>query len=210
MPSVPTADPPSTAPASAVQRADSRADIKGTLLIARMKYLRARGTEEFERVLRRLSAADQQVLRGMLLPSSWYPVGLLLRLEMTTAAILSRGDRKQLFLDMGRFTAETNLGPTGVQRPYLKEGDPHYLLKNVPRMYSAQHSGGMRTYEQIAPKEATIRTVAGEEANVEDCLTAIGWLKRAIELSGGKIVTIEETSCRASGGDCCTYVCRWA
>ncbi len=210
MSTAPSSNPPPPASRTAMHKADAHGNIKGTLLIARMKYLRAQGTEEGERVLRRMSAADQQVLRGMLLPSSWYSADLLVRLEMTAAAILAKGDRKQLFLDMGRFTADTNLGPSGVQRPYLQEGDPHYLLRNVPRMYSAQHSGGVRSYEQVAPKEATIRTVSGEEPKVEDCLTATGWLKRAIELSGGKIVTVEETSCRARGDECCTYVCRWA
>jgi uncharacterized protein (TIGR02265 family) len=184
--------------------------VKGTLLVARMKYLRARGNDDVERVLRRMSSEDQQVLRGMILPSSWYSADLVVRLEMTAAALLAHGDRKQLFLDMGRFTADTNLGPNGVQRPYLKEGDPLYLLRNVPRMYSAQHSGGTRTSEQLGPKSAVVRTLAGEEASVEDCLTAVGWLKRAIELSGGRIVAVEETRCRARGSDACEYVCRWA
>lgn len=185
-------------------------NVKGTLVLARMKYLRARGGDETERVLRRLSAADQQVLRGVLLPSSWYPGDLLLRFEMTIVALLARGDRKELFLDMGRFTAETNLGPTGVQRPYLREGDPHFLLKNVPRMYAMQHRGGQRTYEEAGRRAATIRTLSGEEPNAEDCLTAVGWLRRAIELSGGRIVTVEETRCRSRGAECCEYLCRWA
>jgi hypothetical protein len=194
---------------AAAANPDSRGNVKGTLLIARMKYLRSRGAESAERVLKRMSAADQAVLRGMLLPSTWYHADLLLRLEMTIVALLSRGDRKNLFSDMGRFSADTNLGPNGVQRPYLREGDPHYLLKNVPRMYAAQHSDGVRTYEQLGAKGAVIRTVAGEEPNTEDCLTATGWLHRAIELSGGKIVTVEETRCRAKGADSCEYVCRW-
>jgi uncharacterized protein (TIGR02265 family) len=175
-----------------------------------MKYLRARGAEDTERVLRRLSSEDQAVLRGMILPSSWYPADLVVRLEMTAAALLSRGDRRQLFVDMGRFTADTNLGPNGVQRPYVKEGDPQYLLRNVPRMYSAQHSGGTRTSEQIGPKSAVVRTLSGEEPSADDCLTTVGWLKRAIEISGGKIVSVEETRCRARGADACEYVCRWA
>jgi uncharacterized protein (TIGR02265 family) len=145
----------------------------------------------------------------MLLPSTWYPAGLLLRLELTLAAILSRGDRGHLFRDLGRFSADTNLGPTGVQRPYLREGEPHYLLRNVPRMYSAQHSDGTRTYEATGANSATIRTEGGE-TTADDCLTAVGWLKRAIELSGGKIVTVEETRCRARGAPCCEYVCGWA
>lgn len=183
--------------------------VKGTLVLSRMKYLRARGEDDCERVLRRMSAADQQVLRGMLLPSSWYDAGLVLRLETTIVALLSRGERRELFLDMGRFTADTNLGSDGVQRPYVKAGEPHYLLRNVPRMYAAQHAGGVRTYEQLEAKAAIIRTVEGEEPNAEDCLTAIGWLKRAIELSGGKLVTVEETACRGRGQPCCEYVCRW-
>lgn len=201
---------PSPRAAATTSHADAPAGkVKGTLLIARMKYLRARGDGDCERVLRRMSAVDQQVLRGMLLPSSWYAADLVVRLEMTTVALLARGDRRELFLDMGRFTAETNLGANGVQRPYLKDGDPHYLLHNVPRMYAAQHAGGVRTYEQLETKAAAIRTIDGEQPNAEDCLTAVGWLKRAIELSGGKIVTVDETRCRSRGGACCEYVCRW-
>jgi uncharacterized protein (TIGR02265 family) len=132
------------------------------------------------------------------------------RLDMTAAAILARGERRALFLDMGRFTADTNLGPSGIQRPYLKEGDPQYLLRNIPLMYSAQHSGGVRKHEETSPRSASIRTISGEDPTDDDCLTAIGWLKRAIELSGGKTVVVEETRCRARGAECCEYVCRWA
>ena len=188
-------------------------NVKGTLLIARMKYLRAQGAEASERVLRRLSQADQGVLRGMLLPSTWYAADLLLRFEMTIAAVLARGERRLLFLDMGQFSADTNLGSNGVQRPYVKEGDPHFLLRNVPRMYASQHSDGTRTYEQTGATSAVVRHLqAGEasEADADDCLTVQGWLKRAIEISGGRDVRVEETQCRARGGSSCEFTCRWS
>jgi uncharacterized protein (TIGR02265 family) len=215
-PALTPAPRPALTPAPVAARRAAPADavapgkVKGTLVIARMKYLRGRGGEDCERVLRRLSTVDQQVLRGMLLPSSWYAADLVVRLEMTIVAILARGERRELFLDMGRFTADTNLGPNGVQRPYITEGDPHHLLRNVPRMYAAQHAGGVRVYEQLEPRAAVIRTVAGDVPNAEDCFTTVGWLKRAVELSGGKIVTVEETRCRGRGADACEYVCRWA
>ena len=185
-------------------------NVKGTLIIARMKYLRAQGQEAAERVLRRMTQADQQILRGMLLPSTWYPADLLMRFELTIAAVLAKGDRRALFVDMGHFSADTNLGPTGTQRPYLREGDPHFLLRNVPRMYASQHSGGTRTYEQTGAKSAVVRTIeAGGEVNADDCLTAVGWLRRAIELSGGRSVSVDETRCRTKGAPCCEYVCNW-
>jgi uncharacterized protein (TIGR02265 family) len=187
-----------------------RGNVKGTLVIARMKYLRAQGQEATERVLRRLSQADQQVLRGMLLPSTWYAADLLLRFEMTIAAVLAKGDRRALFVDMGQFSADTNLGTNGVQRPYLREGDPHFLLRNVPRMYAAQHTSGTRTYEQSGPKSAVVRTLDdGSEVDADDCLTTVGWLQRAIELSGGTSVRVEEPRCRAKGASCCEFACSW-
>ena len=202
---------PSPRPAGAPQaRPVLERRVKGTLLIARMKYLRARGEEDTERVLRRLGADDQQVLRGMLLPSSWYASELVSRLETAIVALLARGDRRELFLDLGRFSADANLGQNGVQRPYVRPDDPHFLLRNVPRMYSAQHSDGVRTYEQTSATGAIVRTLDGGDPSLEDCLTAVGWLRRAIELSGGRIVTVEETQCRVRGAPCCEYVCRWA
>lgn len=191
-------------------KAAASATVKGTLLMARMKYLRAQGPERCERVLKHVSTQDQAVLRGVLLPSSWYRADVLLRLEMTIAAVLARGDRSELFMDMGRFAAETNLGPKGVQRPYLREGDPQFLLRNVPQMYASQHSVGTRTYEQIGPRSALIRTLEGEEPDAEDCLTAVGWLERAIALSGARDVKVLETTCRARGASCCEYRCAWA
>ncbi len=192
-------------------RPDAGGKVKGTLLIARMKYLRAQGTEAAERVLRRLAQTDQTALRGMLLPGSWYSADLLQRFEMTIAAVLSSGDRRALFLDMGQFSAETNLSENGIQRAYVRRDDPHFLLRNVPRMYSAQHSdGSTRTYEQTGLRSAVVRTIASEPPQPEDCLTAIGWLRRAIELSGGRTVQVEEAHCRASGAESCEFRCTWA
>lgn len=196
---------------TAAKRARSGAAerVKGTLVLARMKYLKAQGPEAVEQVLERMSQPDREALRGMLLPSSWYPADLLVRLEMTIAAVLARGDRRALFVDMGQFAADTNLGPKGVQRPYLREDDPHHVLQNVPKMYASQHTAGTRTYEQDGPCSATIRTHEGD-ADRDDCYTAIGWLRRAIELSGGHSVNVEETQCRALGASVCEYRCTWS
>lgn len=183
--------------------------VKGTLIAARLRFIRARGPEMIDRVLNRMSAADQAVLRGMVLPSSWYPADVLLRLEMTAAAIVSRGDQRALFVEMGRYTAQTNLGPTGVQRAYLRDGDPHFLLANVPRMYVTQHTDGNRTYEKTAERAAVIRSYDGEPPRPEDCLTTVGWMGRAIECSGGQQVQVVERLCRSRGAAHCEFHCAW-
>ena len=183
--------------------------VKGTLIAARLRFLKARGPEMFDRVVNRMGAEDQTMLRGMVLPSSWYPADLLQRLEMTAAAIVSSGDQRALFLEMGRYTAQTNLGPTGVQRAYVRPDDPHFILSNVPRMYVTQHTDGNRTYEKVASHAAIIRSYDAEKPRTEDCLTTVGWMARAIECSGGREVQVEEKLCRAKGATHCEFHCRW-
>jgi len=162
-----------------------------------------------DRVLARMSAEDQAILRGMILPSSWYSADLLQRLEMTAAAIVANGDPKALFVEMGRYTAQTNLGATGVQRAYVRFNDAHFLLANVPRMYVTQHTDGNRTYEKTGERSAIIRSLEGERPRPEDCLTTAGWLARAIEVSGGREARVVEKLCRSKGALHCEFHCSW-
>ncbi len=184
-------------------------NVKGSLLAARLKYLRAQGNGSTERVLRHLSEEDQRVVSGTLLPESWYPAGVLLRLDLTIAALLAKGDRQRLFRDLGRFSADTNLGPTGLQRTWLREGDPQFLLRQLPNLYGSQHSAGRREYQQTGDRSAVLRTLEAEEPSADDCLTTVGWLERAVELSGGRAVRVVELKCQARGGPHCEYRCEW-
>ncbi len=200
----------STPPRGTPSARAATAKVKGTLLLARLRFLHGQGAEPADRVLRRMAQADQEALRGRILPSAWYPGALLQRLELTAAALLARGDRGRLFVEMGRFTAGTNLGPTGVHRAFLRDGDPHFLLRNVPTIYHAQHAGaGRREYERTGDRGALIRTFDAPEVDAEDCLTAVGWLERAVELSGGRAPSVVEARCAARGDPCCEYRCAW-
>lgn len=198
---------PQQAARSAGERDGRR--VKGTLIAARLRFLRARGPDVVDRVLGGLGAEDQSALRGMILPSSWYSAALLQRLESTAAAVVAHGDPRELFVEMGRYAAQTNLGPTGVQRAYVRHDDPHFLLANVPRMYVTQHTDGNRTYEKTGDRAAVIRSYDGERPRPEDCLTTVGWMGRAIECSGGREVRVVEKLCRSKGAAHCEFHCVW-
>jgi hypothetical protein len=184
--------------------------VKGTILVARMKYLTAQGKTATEAVLQRLPGDDRDLLTSiLLLPSSWYPAELLLRLDGAIAASLAQGDRAAVFLDIGQFSADNALGPKGVLRAYLRENDPHALLREVPRIHASQHGIGKRRYEKLGENTAVLRTIEGDGLEGDDCLTTVGWLRRAIELSGGRDVKVMKLSCLGKGAPCCTYQCDW-
>jgi uncharacterized protein (TIGR02265 family) len=183
--------------------------IKGHILLSRIQYVReVAGEAKFMEVLATLPAEDRAVLSGMVLPVTWYPLDLNLRLDAAIAAVLSPNDRSRVFLEMGRASAEKNL--KGVHRAYVREGEPHFLLASTPLIYAAYYAVGHRTYEKTGEKAAVLRTNGAEIVSATDCLTVIGWHQRAIELCGGKDVKVEEVQCRARGAAACEYRCEWS
>jgi uncharacterized protein (TIGR02265 family) len=182
--------------------------IKGNILMARMEYVIDRGGEEtLDRVLARMPAPDREVLKEPLLPVGLYPIELNLRLDDAIADELSPGDRNRVFLDMGRASADMNL--RSFHRTFVKEGDPHFLLRCAPQIYRFYYTIGHRTYERTGTGSCVLRTYDAENVTITDCLTIVGWHTRAIEICGGKNVRIAETHCRARGGDRCEYHCSW-
>jgi uncharacterized protein (TIGR02265 family) len=183
--------------------------IRGAVVASRLKYVREKGgAEARDRVLARLPPGDQQLLRGWLQTSGWYPFDLNRRLDDAIAEELSPDDRNRVFLEMGRASAEANL--LSGQRVYLKPGDPHALLRAAPEVYAAYYAVGRREYEKTGEASAVLRTHGAESVTAEDCLTVVGWHVRAIELCGAHDVKVVETRCRARGHSFCEYSCKWA
>jgi uncharacterized protein (TIGR02265 family) len=182
--------------------------IKGTVLISRMNLVRQHGGQaRVEEVLRRLSPADQALLRRMILPINWYPFEINLRLDAAIADVLSPEDRARAFIDMGRASAEENL--KGAQHVFVRPGEPQFLLSQAPQIYRFYYAIGSRTYEKLGPKSAILRTFGAENVTETDCLTIVGWHQRAIELSGGKSVRITHPKCVARGAAHCEYYFQW-
>ena len=184
------------------------ARIKGSVLITRLNLLKNQGGgERLQQVLQRLTAADRKVLEGVIMPISWYPLELNLRLDSAIADVLSPRDRSKAFIEMGRASAEQNLN--GPHHVFIRKGDPHFLLSHSPEIYRLYYAVGSRTYEKTGPKSAVLRTMSAESVTEADCLTIVGWYQRAIEMSGGRNVRIEHPKCRARANGHCEYLCTW-
>lgn len=188
--------------------ADRSPAVKGSLLGARLKFVQDRGGDKaLRKVLSRLPAPEREILSGWVLPVTWYPLDMAQRLDDAIARVLSPADRSRIFLEMGRESAQVNL--TGAQAPFVRAGDPHFFLANVPRMYAAYHSMGRRSYERTGATSAVVRTFDAERVSGDDCLTVVGWLERALQLSGAASPRVSEALCRTRGGPHCEYRCEW-
>jgi hypothetical protein len=77
-------------------------------------------------------------------------------------------------------------------------------------VYKLYYDTGRREYTKVGPQEAVLTTRDAETFSAPDCLTVIGWHRRALEMCGATDVKIVEEECRARGGAVCRYRVSWA
>lgn len=183
--------------------------IKGSVLRSRLALVEELSPGAgLDRVLARLPEADRQTL-GSLLAASWYPFELGSRLDEAIVGELG-GGRAEFFEKLGEASAEKNLGPGCVHRRFLVPGDPHAFLAKTPLIYSFYYNQGRREYQRIAEREALLTTHDAGTFSVPDCLTVVGWHRRALEMCGATGVRVVEQECRARGGTVCRYQLSWS
>lgn len=181
--------------------------VKGSVLKSRLAFVAQHGgTDAVERVLATLSPADRLALRN-LVAIQWCPFDLGRRLDDAIVAVLG-GGRAQFFERLGAASADANLG--GVHKAFLTPGDPHAFLAKAPQIYKLYYDTGQRDYKALGPTAAELTTRDAETFSAPDCLTVIGWHRRALEMCGATNVRIVEEECRARGGAVCRYRVSWS
>ncbi len=157
-------------------------------------------------MLKRLPEADRATFSGVVLPFAWYPFELNERLDGAIALEAGVGD--QIFLQLGAASADDNL-TSASQLHYIREQNPHALLRQASGIYRVYYDSGRREYERASDTRAVLRTYDSLSFSTADCATIVGWHVRAIEMCGGRQVRASEPRCRALGGSHCEYVFEW-
>jgi hypothetical protein len=182
--------------------------VKGSVLKSRLALIDELAPAGRDRVLSLLSDEDRRQLRS-LLSSFWYPFELGSRLD---AAIVREigGGRSEFFERLGEASADKNLGPEGPHHAFLAHGDPQAFLAKAPLVYSYYYDQGRREYARVGEKEAVLTTYDADTFSAPDCLTVVGWHRRALAMCGVSRVKVVEEECRARGGAVCRYRLSWS
>ncbi|UCC73420.1 MAG: TIGR02265 family protein [Gemmatimonadota bacterium] len=180
--------------------------VKGSVLKSRLDFVEEHfGEDEVQQVMASLSAEDQEALRKML-PSSWLSFEIGKRLDDAIVQVCGKGD-PQFFEQLGVASADKNL--TTLHSTFLTPGDPEAFLRKAPQIYELYYQTGRRAWEKTGESEGYLTTYDAETFSAADCLTVVGWYKRALAMCGATTVEVEEEECRALGGAVCRYRVRW-
>jgi uncharacterized protein (TIGR02265 family) len=180
--------------------------IKGSVVKSRLAFVEEHsGKEGVQTVLAALPEADRKALAAVI-TVKWYPLDLGTRLDDAIVRVLG-GGKPEFFEKLGAASAEKNL--TTVHKAFVTSGDPHAFLLRTPAIYSMYYEKGRREYQKTGDKSAVLTTHDAEVFSAPDCLTIVGWHRRALEMCGAKAVKVLETECRAKGAEVCRYQLSW-
>jgi uncharacterized protein (TIGR02265 family) len=182
-------------------------EVKGSVLKSRLAFVEEQGAAAaVSRVLEALPAEDREILKTVI-AVGWYPFEVGKRLDDAIVRIVG-GGRPDFFERLGEASAEKNLG--GPHKSFLAPGEPQRFLARTPAIYAAYYKTGRREYRQTGDKEGVLTTFDAETFSRPDCLTVIGWHRKALELCGCTGVRVVEEECRARGGEVCRYRVSWS
>ena len=181
--------------------------VKGSVLKSRLAFVEeVAGKAGVERVLSSLGEGDRREL-GMVLTVKWYPFEIGKRLDDAIFQTLGNGD-SAFFLKLGEASAVKNLST--VHKSFLTNGDAHAFLSKAPLIYSMYYETGRREYERTGDRTGVLTTRDAETFSAPDCLTVVGWYRKALEMCGLAGVQVVEDECRAKGGSVCRYRVAWS
>jgi len=180
--------------------------IKGSILKSRLEFVRGEiGEDGLAKLLATLPEEDQKIL-GRIVAVAWVDFDVGKRLDDAIVKTLGGGGTR-FFERLGEASAQVNLGT--LHSAFLAPGDPQAFLAKAPQIYRLYYDVGWREYERTGDREGVLTTHEAETFSKTDCLTVIGWYRRALELCGAKNVRIREEECRATGGNVCRYRVTW-
>ena len=182
--------------------------IKGASIKARLAFVeKQHGADVLSTVLAGLNAQDRSVLQGRVLPSTLFPLELNARLDESIAQVLDPDDPVRIFRRLGKASAEANL--SSFHRIFLRGQGPHDVLKDFPSIRHTYYSDGEATYTPTGETSGTFRVVSAGSHTVPDCESTAGYFEKAIEMMGGKDVSVALGMCRHYGDPHCELICRW-
>jgi serine/threonine protein kinase len=175
---------------------ETRTQVKATVLLSATEYLqRTYGKPAMERILGGLSEAERRVLEGVILPVSWIAMPVYESLLRSAERVIGSGSGS-VAMEIGGALAARDLPST--HRLFMSDATPALALDRLPQLWRSYHSDGQVIVHASA---ASIR-VEIESTEAESHVHAMafaGFLRRLLELSGGREVRVTLVSSRARG-----------
>ncbi len=183
---------------------------RGTAFLGRIQFVKEKyGPDAWQKVLRRLPADAQPMLRGKIDPNGEYPSLLLGQLTDAIKAELAGGSNS-ILREMTAYRARFDVIAGGKLARHFRAGDPGYIVQRMDLCLRHNWGDGVivRSH-QLGPNHVRQEVDMGGQQPRERCTyNHPGWMDGVIREAGG-IPHINKTKCMHNGDPYCEYDIRW-
>jgi hypothetical protein len=182
--------------------------IKGTAVQSIPYYIKKQHADSYSEWLNALPAASQQIFKGMIITSGWFPISDALTIPLkTTAALFFQNNQEKTARTMGRFSADDAL--SGVYKFFVRMGSPKFLIERSTSL--------MKTYFQPCEIQVlygsqngcTMQITHFPESDEIIEWNIAGWIERALEVSGCKSASVIVTKSLAKHDNMSELTISW-
>jgi hypothetical protein len=165
-------------------------EVKGITLLSRLDFILEKADEQQKAAINaKLSPEFSELVKtNQVSENQWYPGDYYIQIHRAIDQVLGNGDL-QLLSEVGAYSAE--IAVKGIVRLFFKFGSPEFTIKRSAAIWRQHYSEGIMTPIFHAPNSVTITLNAISGYQSEIGFTVQGWIKRVVELSGGKQVRVE-------------------
>jgi len=166
------------------------------------------GAEAREAVMTRLTAEDRELLSGIMLPITWYPLAPFGRLLRVMDTRLGKGDLS-LVVERGEWTATRDLHT--LRKVLLKLVTIPWVIQKGASLWPQFHDTGRWEVRHGGNSETHAVAELHDLGVVDEaiCASIRGWIIGLAKLTGSKAVRVRHATCRAKGDAACVYEVQW-
>jgi predicted hydrocarbon binding protein len=157
-------------------------------------------------VLRRLGDEDRELLGGIVLPITWYPLAPFGRLLRAMDGELGRGDLSLVF-ERGEWTATRDLHT--LRKAILKFVTIPWVIGKGASLWPQFHDTGRWEVRQMSKDHAVAELYDLGVVDSAICASIGGWISGLAKETGERRVEVRHTTCRAKGDPACVYEVQW-
>ncbi len=183
-------------------------EIKGSAVICTREYVKTKfGDDNFKRWRDSLSEDAKDDYSKANLPNNWFPLRTVV--EEPTQKIcemLHSGDLQGAW-DLGRFSADYGL--KGIYRFFVKMGSPQFIVKKAGSILPTYYNPSIMKVDSTDDNSAVVHIIKFDHISSVIEHRIGGWMEQAMEISGGKNVSVDISKSMVKGDDVTEYTIKW-
>jgi len=184
-------------------------EIKGYAVRSIPEFVEKQFPARFQEWLDALPEESKKIMRGLINSGNWYPIKVA---SVIPLKVISRlfydGDDIRTALTIGRFGADFAL--TGIYKFFIQFGSPRYIIERGGRVFDNYYRPTEIAIVNSKRNNVIMHITKFPEPDEITEYTIVGWIQRALEITGCKNVNIEITKSLSRNDEVTEFDIHWA